>query len=442
MLKQEVAFIEEPATLLPSSAENRAILLDGRSSQSWGDGTVVFADQPVETLEVYADSIGHPLELLQDFVTQQLEGNGCVGVFVALAYDLKHWVESLERRHNWPAHPLLYAAAFESTYVANRIGRKAEIRANSEASLASALRRISAVTPRSDQPARPLSQPHPQMPESDYIEMIDRTLAYIAAGDIYQANLAQSFRFEMPLERGCDLFQRWTTDFPTPFAAYVGGGKWSILCNSPECFLDIRGSSIATFPIKGTRGVEPGRPIAPLIRSLANDPKELAEHIMIVDLERNDLGRLCVPGSVHVPELQKICEFPMLIHMISEVIGTLRPDTSLCEILRATFPGGSITGAPKIRAMQIIEELEPVARGFYTGSLGWIEAPDRARFNIAIRSGYLDGSGLSFHAGGGIVADSQPAKEYAETFSKSQSLFHALSRPSGTTSAKARNEGA
>ncbi len=426
MPKQEVAFLSDPATLLTGSECRRPALLDGRSPQSWGDGTVIFADDPIDTLVLNAGDCAAtpPLRAVEDFVRQYSEENAC-GVFLALSYDLKHWIEKHDRRHAWPSCPIVYAAAFDWAYRANRRHGWAQVRAGSEQRLEWALQRIEK-RGREAPGSYALSPPRAQMRRDAYLAMIERTKEYIRAGDIYQANMAQCFRFDLERTDGVALFRRWTADFPTPYAAYVDGGAWSLLSNSPECFLDIRGRSIGTFPIKGTRGVDGGDSIDRLRAELASDPKELAEHVMIVDLERNDLGRICVTGSVQVPELQKVCEFPMLMHMISEVCGELRSDVGLADILGATFPGGSITGAPKIRAMEIIEELEPIARGFYTGSLGWIDPGGRARFNIAIRTGYLDDRGLSFHAGGGIVADSVPQREYDETRAKSMSLFRML----------------
>ncbi len=159
---------------------------------------------------------------------------------------------------------------------------------------------------------------------------------------------------------------------------------------------------------------------------LAADPKERAEHVMIVDLERNDLGRICATGSIAVADLFAERAYPLLTHMESAVRGRLRPGTALADVLRAIFPGGSITGAPKVRAMQIIEELEPAARGFYTGAIGWSDADGRTTFNISIRTAVLDADGLCYWAGGGIVADSDPEREYAETNLKTEALVRAL----------------
>ena len=428
MPKQEVAFHPDPAALLSDPDCHLSVLLDGRSRHSWGDGTVIFADDPIDTLTLSASEceLRPPVETLQDFLRQYREA-GC-GVFVALSYDLKHWIEDLPRRLVWPKSPILYAAAFDWRYVANRRHGGAVVSASTNKRLRWAVERFDRMGAENSGEFF-LSEPVPQMSRDTYIAMIEKTKKYIRAGDIYQANMAQSFRFALDRADGANLFRQWTADFPTPYAAFVDGGEWALLSNSPECFLDIHGKTIGTFPIKGTRGIEPGQSVQELSAELASDPKELAEHVMIVDLERNDLGRICVTGSIHVPEMWKVCEFPMLIHMISEVCGEIREDVSFADILRATFPGGSITGAPKIRAMQIIEELEPCPRGFYTGSLGWIEPDGRTRFNIAIRTGYLDNDGLIFHAGGGIVADSIPQREYDETYAKSMSLFQVLTGP-------------
>ena len=256
--------------------------------------------------------------------------------------------------------------------------------------------------------------------------MLARAHEYIAAGDIYEVNLAQRFTAHAELDDAPALFAAWTERYPMPFAAYVDGGAWVIVSNSPECFLLADGAQVATFPIKGTRRRDPRSAAAALARALRGDAKEHAEHVMVVDLERNDLGRVCEVGSVEVARFADVRQYPVLVHMVSEVRGALRPGTSLAELLRAMFPGGSITGAPKIRAMQIVEELEPAARGFYTGAIGWTGADGDSRFSIAIRTAVLDAAGLTYWAGGGIVADSDPEREYAETLVKSETFFRAL----------------
>jgi para-aminobenzoate synthetase component 1 len=261
------------------------------------------------------------------------------------------------------------------------------------------------------------------MQRADYLRLVDRARDYIAAGDVYQVNLAQRFVAPGFRSDGAELFSAWRDAYPMPFAAYVDGGEWTAVSNSPECFLTVDGCDVASFPIKGTLDHE----LAAAGRTLDGDPKERAEHVMIVDLERNDLGRVCEAGSVTVAALGRVQSYPLLQHMVSEVRGRLRPRVTLPELFRATFPGGSITGAPKIRAMEIIEELEPCARGLYTGTIGWSDLRGASRFNLAIRTAVLNQQGLSYHAGGGIVADSDPEREYDETLLKSETLFRALS---------------
>jgi para-aminobenzoate synthetase component I len=212
-----------------------------------------------------------------------------------------------------------------------------------------------------------------------------------------------------------------------PFAAYIDGGDFALVSNSPECFLTLDGDRLATFPIKGTRPRDAdARRDHATAAELQADPKEQAEHVMIVDLERNDLGRVCAIGTVRVDEFARVHSFPSLHHLVSKVSGRLATGTPLADVLRATFPGGSITGAPKIRAMEIIDELEPVSRSFYTGAVGFIGFDGRAVFNLAIRTAVATPTTFTYHAGGGIVADSVPAREYDETLLKARAFFAAL----------------
>jgi len=256
---------------------------------------------------------------------------------------------------------------------------------------------------------------------------VRRAQEYIAAGDIYQVNLA--FRQELPAPRdSLRAYQRLRAVSPGSYAAYLDIGEAQILSSSPECFIQLRGNQVETRPIKGTRprGATPTED-ARLAAELAASPKDRAENVMIVDLERNDLGRVCSYGTVRVAELWSVETYATLHHLTSAVTGELYPGGGRTDLLKATFPGGSITGAPKVRAMHIIEELEPVRRGVYTGAIGCFSATGDADLNIAIRTATVTGGRAYFHVGCGIVADSDPDAEFEEAVVKAQGLAHALS---------------
>jgi para-aminobenzoate synthetase component 1 len=252
-----------------------------------------------------------------------------------------------------------------------------------------------------------------------YCAAVRRAKEYIAAGDIYQANLSQ--RFQCGVEVGpVELYHALRAANPAPYGAYLDIGVAQVLSSSPECFLRMKGREIVTRPIKGT--LPRHRDPDDLLRS----PKDNAELLMITDLERNDLGRVCEFGSVHVPELVTVESYATVHHLVATVAGNLKPDVSHVAAVRACFPGGSITGAPKIRAMEIIDELEPHARGVYCGAIGYFGYNDVSHFNIAIRTAVHQSGLLTFHAGGGIVADSEPNAEYDETLAKAQGIINAL----------------
>lgn len=249
---------------------------------------------------------------------------------------------------------------------------------------------------------------------------------HIAAGDIYQANFAQRFRLSSIGDVRA-LYGRLREASPAPYAGMFVTPEAAILSASPELFLRRRGARLVTRPIKGTRP-RGARPLedAALARELCASAKDRAEHVMIVDVERNDLGRLCEYGSVVTEELAALETFPAVHHLTSTVAGTLRAGIGCDDIVAATFPGGSITGAPKLRAMELIEELEPVRRGVYTGALGWFGWGGDCELNIAIRTLTVQDDVAHLWVGGGIVADSRAADEYEETLVKGRSLARAL----------------
>ena len=258
----------------------------------------------------------------------------------------------------------------------------------------------------------------PTFTRERYLDAVRRAKDYIVAGDVYQVNLSQRFHARVEADPW-DVWQSLLAESPAPFAAFLRFGRRALLSISPERFLELRGGRLLTRPIKGTRRLGPGR-----AEELLASPKDDAELAMIVDLERNDLGRVCEPGSVRVMAPKTLETHPTLYHLSATVEG--RCARGPVDVLRATFPGGSITGAPKIRAMEIIDELEPTRRGFYTGAIGSIGFDGTMDLSIAIRTVQADGTDYYFQAGGGIVADSDPAAEYDETLAKASAMARAL----------------
>jgi len=267
----------------------------------------------------------------------------------------------------------------------------------------------------------------PLTPDDDgnhHMARVERILDYLAAGDVYQVNLARRHvaRIVAPGD-ALALYQVLADVAPAPYGALIEADGVTVISGSPERFLASAGDRIETRPIKGTRPRTPGG-----AEELAAADKDAAEHLMIVDLERNDLGRIAETGSVRVDELGYVVELPALYHKVSRVSAKPRPGLGYGELLRATFPGGSITGAPKVRAMQLIDELEPARRGPYCGAFGYFGANGAFDLAIAIRIGVLAGNELRVHVGGGIVADSDPAAELAETDVKAAGWVAALAR--------------
>ena len=250
---------------------------------------------------------------------------------------------------------------------------------------------------------------------------------YIFAGDIFQANLSQ--RFEAPIsESPWDLYCRLRAQNPAPFAAFLDLPDYAVVSASPERFMRVDGGGhVETRPIKGTRprGIGPEHDAA-LGRALTESPKDRAENLMIVDLIRNDLSRVCAPGSVRVRDLFALERFATVHHLVSTVVGDLLPGMDARDLLRASFPGGSITGAPKLRAMEIIAELEPSARGVYCGAIGYWSVTGELDTSIAIRTAVAKDGQVYLNAGGGIVADSDAEQEYRETLDKARGLIDAL----------------
>ena len=282
--------------------------------------------------------------------------------------------------------------------------------------------------PRTDgqEPVPPMADFQANMSREKFESIVARAQEYIAAGDIYQVNLAQKFstRFDGNPYR---LFEHLIFRSPAPGGAFLDFGDTRILSASPELFLRIRGRHVTTRPIKGTRPRSRDPVLdAQLAFELQTDPKELAELIMITDLERNDLGQICEYGSVAVTQLAHLEHFPQVHHLVSTIEGHLRLGIDALAAVRACIPGGSISGAPKKRAREIITELEPCPRGIYTGLIGYFDASGDAAFSIAIRTMVQEGDVLHFSVGSGITAGSTPAREYDETLHKAAGMRLAL----------------
>jgi para-aminobenzoate synthetase component 1 len=276
-------------------------------------------------------------------------------------------------------------------------------------------------------PARLAGRPRTSLPREAYLRAVSRLRRHILRGDVYQANLCQCFDAPYggdPL----DLYAALVREGPAPKSAFVRGPGFALASLSPETFLRADGTGrIATWPIKGTRArgstEEADRDAA---RQLCASPKDRAELLMIVDLERNDLSRVCTAGSVRVPELAALRSFATVHHLVAHVEGRLRAEVTCSDLIRATFPGGSISGAPKIRARQILERLEPLPRGLFTGCLLWCADDGTLDSSILIRSWTFDGQTARLGAGGGVVADSDPEQEWLESNHKARSLARGL----------------
>jgi para-aminobenzoate synthetase component 1 len=261
------------------------------------------------------------------------------------------------------------------------------------------------------------------MTKGYYLDAIAKVKRYIYDGDVYQINFSQRFSADF----NCEPYKLflWQNKFnPSPYSAYIDGGNWQIVSASPELFININDGLITTCPIKGTRPRTLNTALDEKnYKELIENEKEKAELDMIIDLERNDLGRICRPGTIKVTARRDIEEFATVFHAVSTIRGRIREGIDFTDCLKAIFPGGSISGAPKISAMKIINALEPTARGLYTGSIGWIDLRGNACLNIAIRTIIIKDNLAFAQTGGGIVADSDAESEWQETLIKAKALL-------------------
>ena len=368
---------------------------------------------------------------------------GAVGY---LSYDLCHFVERLPSTAIDDLQlPESYFAFYDAILAFDNLEGKAYIVSTGFPELGES-RRLKRAKVRLEQIKGWLSSASPSIPEADfrsaegkakavlkssftpegYMKAVDRVREYIAAGDVFQVNISQRFETDLTVPP-YELYRRLRQINPAPFASYLNFDEVTIIGASPERFLRVNGDWVETRPMKGTRprGKDSVND-AMLAEELTQSSKDHAENVMIVDLERNDLGRVCQYGTVRVTELAILETFPTVFHLTSTVVGRLRPDKNRIDLLKATFPGGSITGAPKVRAMEIIDELEPTRRNAYTGAIGYLSFGSNLDLNIVIRTFLIKNGKAYFQVGGGIIYDSNAEAEYVETLDKAKALIQAL----------------
>lgn len=381
--------------------------------------------------------VGDPLAALQQLLKQGAARHRlfprpfpfCGGLVGYIAYDMGHNLESVPRKSvddMWMYEQ--YWGVYDSILVADHWRKQIWLTANDQAAARKTCRKIEtglASVPggKCRRETTAIGDISANLTRTEYINRVLSVKERIRRGDVYQVNISQRFTF--PVEGSAlKIYEVLRRINPAPYAAYLAYEEYEILSMSPERFLRIEQGRIETRPIKGTRprGKDANEDEL-LVQELLSSEKERAELLMIVDLQRNDLGRLCQPGSIRVGELYAIKKYATVIHQEADVFGMLRENIGMDEVLRCTFPGGSVTGAPKIMAMQIIEEAEPHCRGVYTGSIGYMDYSGDCDLNIAIRTMVIKEGRGYYHAGGGLVADSDPAAEYQETLDKSKVLF-------------------
>lgn len=355
----------------------------------------------------------------------------CGGWFLLLGYE---GAGSIEPRLRLPPSPhglpdllaVRCSAAIVRDHVRDEVHFVAEAGAAAVERLERDLARAAALPPPSppERLAVDIREDEPQR----FLDGVERILGYLRSGDVFQANLSRAWRARLAAGvTPADLYARLQRSNPAPFAGLVQWQGTAVLSSSPERLVEVRGREVQTRPIAGTRprAADPAADRL-LQQQLIASTKERAEHIMLIDLERNDLGRVCEPGSVEVSELMTLESYAHVHHIVSNVRGRLRAGAGPGAVLRAVFPGGTITGCPKVRAMEIIAELEGIGRGPYTGAMGYLSRDGRMDLNILIRTLVCEGGRATVRAGAGIVADSEPQAELAETRAKARGLLQAF----------------
>ncbi len=357
------------------------------------------------------------------------------GWFIFLAYELAQQIEPGLGLSADPGIPIAKAVRIPAAIIRDRCtGLVYACAERKQRDLLDAIEAdVARLRPRNSA-GRPLALPGPTLgsarepdPET-FLAAVKSAQLHIAAGDIYQANISRRWQGTVASDvEAWMLYERLRLANPGPFSGLAMVDGTAILSSSPERLIRVSGNRVETRPIAGTRPRrDPQDPEFARRSGLISNPKERAEHVMLIDLERNDLGRVCEPGSVRVDEFMAVESYAHVHHIVSNISGNVRPGTTPGEVLRAVFPGGTITGCPKVRCMRIIRELEAQPRGVYTGTMGYLSHDGGCDFNILIRTMTLTGRHLVLNAGSGIVADSIPERELAETRAKAKGMLLAI----------------
>jgi anthranilate synthase component 1 len=351
------------------------------------------------------------------------------GWFVYLGYETVQGIEPSLNCRDFPyRYPVAFAAYCPACIIVDhKLSKTYCVVEDSEADLLTRLLQDAySVTAVDTDSKKPVLMPCEDDSE-DYLAGVNRILEYIRSGDVFQVNLSRAWQLqsEQTIEPSL-LFRTLSQSNPAPFACLVHHPMGNIISSSPERLVRQVSDRIETRPIAGTRPRTHDGQDGQWLDELRTDDKERAEHIMLIDLERNDLGRVCVPGSIEVDELMTLESYAHVHHIVSNISGHIRPGVSAVDVIRAVFPGGTITGCPKVRCMEILNELENTGRGPYTGSVGYVSNNGSMDFNILIRTIFQQGERLHFRAGAGIVADSVPERELAETRHKAKGMLLAL----------------
>jgi len=401
-----------------SSPSSQLIVAPDRSVRLWeGERWRPVGLDPIAAIDAYVEASAAPARSLPAGLDPRTALPRTVGY---LAYELGAAIERVPAAGPDPVQlPLAVLSTYDVVDAWSARGGTGRIEFDVAAS--------NSVVPAWPEPAWAPSRPRSEHDAlARYRRGFGRILSAIRAGDIYQANLSRQLVFDFD-EDPARAYARLRRRQPMPQGAYLDLGPTQLLSNSPELFLRVHRASIETRPIKGTRPryATPSTDRRAIVE-LTSDPKEAAEHVMIVDLERNDLGRVCATGSVRVADYARVESFATVHHLVSTVCGVLREKSTLADLLRATFPSGSITGAPKIRSMEIIAEVEAHARGVYTGAIGCFNGGRSLELSVAIRTAVVHDSRIHYSTGGGIVADSRLASELEETVTKARAFLDCL----------------